>query len=231
MSILALDGRLSAIAGMVREGSKLADVGCDHGLLITALLSDKKIIGGIACDINELPLEKARKRVSMLDMDNEINCRISDGLLNIKEDEADDIIIAGMGGELIAKIISECSWAKNKDKRFILQPMTKVSFLRGWLLENGFVILAEKGCSGANKFYTAMQVKYTGEKILLPPDDNYLLVGELLKEPNLEAKRVIKMEITTLTKRGNGLKHTDHKASKKLLLKAEELRSMIEGED
>lgn len=218
--------RLQAIASLVREGVRIADVGCDHGILITSLLESGKICGGIACDINELPLKKARIRVSMMGMQNAIECRISDGLANINEHEVEDIVIAGMGAELIARIISECRWHQNKNKRFILQPMTKAPYLRGWLLDNGFEIVQEIGCCGKNKYYTAIQATYSDER--KPPKNRelYLLVGELLKNPNAEAKRVINMTANGLEKRGIGLQKNDPQTSKKLLEQASELRSM-----
>lgn len=63
-----------------------------------------------------------------------ISARLSNGLENIAENEADDFVIAGMGGELIAAILDSCAYAKNSEKHFILQPMTKSEVLIKYLL-------------------------------------------------------------------------------------------------
>ena len=129
-----LDPRLRVAASFVRKGARLADVGCDHGYLITQLYADGVITGGVACDVNEMPLETAKKLVSQLGYDDKIQCRLGDGLSCVNADEADDIVIAGMGGTLIFEILTAFDWTRDAQKRFILQPMTKISFLRGALL-------------------------------------------------------------------------------------------------
>lgn len=85
----------------------------------------------------------------------------SDGLHKI--DFADDVIICGMGGELIAEIISGCRFTST-DTRFILQPMTKADTLRKWLYSSGFEILEERAAYDAGKTYTVMLVRFCGEK-------------------------------------------------------------------
>ena len=56
-----LDARLGTIAAMTPRCRTVADIGCDHGLLITALLESGRCDYGIAADINARPLEKARR--------------------------------------------------------------------------------------------------------------------------------------------------------------------------
>ena len=55
-----LDARLGTIAAMVPRCRAVADIGCDHGLLVAALLEGGRCDYGIAADINPMPLEKAR---------------------------------------------------------------------------------------------------------------------------------------------------------------------------
>lgn len=47
--------------------------------------------------------------------------------------------MAGMGGELIAKLLEKCPWVKN-GVNLVLQPMTKWDVLRKWLYDNGFEV-------------------------------------------------------------------------------------------
>jgi len=112
----------------------------------------------IASDVRDGPLEAARRTVSETGVDN-IRIVKSDGLAEI--DFADDVIICGMGGELIARIIGGCRFL-NADTRFILQPMTRAEFLRKWLYQNGFDILEERVAYDSGRGYTVMLAAYTG---------------------------------------------------------------------
>ena len=218
-----LDERLAVIASFVRRGVLLADVGCDHGLLITALLSEGIIRGGVACDINEQPLEKARLRVADMGFSDRISCRLCDGLSAVMPQEVQDIVIAGMGGELIFDILSRCAWAKDSEKRYILQPMTKISTLRRALLEAGYAILAERACHAQGKDYTVLWVQYCGRPVTLCEFDPYLYIGELPQNPSPAAKAVVGHSIASLRKRGEGILHSQPKAAQKLLALADTL--------
>ena len=162
MRLFSLDNRLRLCADFVRDNSTLADIGTDHAYLPIWLVTNGKIKSALACDINEGPLSFGKADVQRYNLSDKITLRLSDGLKNVKEDEASDIVIAGMGGELIVKILSECNWAKTKDKNFVLQPMTKCEILIPWLYENGFEIMEQKACESDKKHYTVMKVQYTG---------------------------------------------------------------------
>ncbi|MBP1577113.1 MAG: SAM-dependent methyltransferase, partial [Oscillospiraceae bacterium] len=84
-SVDSLDMRLKTIAEMVRKGVRIADIGCDHGYLICALTRDGMINGGIACDINEMPLENARWEIERQGLQDKIECRLGDGLSPVLE--------------------------------------------------------------------------------------------------------------------------------------------------
>ena len=157
--MIRLDGRLSAAASLVRPGRRICDVGTDHALLPCFLWQngERDII---ACDINEKPLAAARENIEKFGCFG-IRTVLSDGLDAVPP--RDDIVIAGMGGELIADIVLRCGFV-TEDTRFILQPMTKAEILRGRLYENGFEIMLEKGVCDAGKAYTVLLVRYTGEK-------------------------------------------------------------------
>ena len=159
-----LDNRLKLCADFVRSGAKLADIGTDHAYLPVWLCRIGRCPCAIAADINPEPLKRGQSTIIESGMSDRIETRLSDGLNEIKSDEADDIVIAGMGGELIAKILSECSFAADNSKHFILQPMTKSEELIAWLCENGFKILKQDCCVASGKCYTVLLVKYSGEK-------------------------------------------------------------------
>ena len=53
---MQLSLRLSTLAGMVTPGSRLVDVGCDHGYLPIYLVKNKIIPSAIAMDVRMGPL-------------------------------------------------------------------------------------------------------------------------------------------------------------------------------
>jgi tRNA (adenine22-N1)-methyltransferase len=164
MKKLNLKGRLSLCAEYVREGSRLADIGTDHGYLPIALCESEKIPSALACDINPLPLESARKNITEKGLSDVIQTRLSDGLKEVGADEADDIVIAGMGGELISAILGDCAWVRDSEKNLILQPMTRHDVLTRWLYENGFRIEEQGAVYDSKKYYTVMRVRYDGKR-------------------------------------------------------------------
>ncbi len=157
-----LDERLAAIAQMVRDGARCADIGTDHGYLISWLATRGKIAFGYACDIKKKPLEKAAFALSEYGVADRVKLILCDGLSGLRAGDVDDIVIAGMGGELIWEIISAQSWARDPNLRFLLQPMTRPERLRRSLYENGFEILRETAVVSGNFPYTVMQAAFTG---------------------------------------------------------------------
>ena len=197
-----LDNRLKLCADFVRKGAKLADIGTDHAYLPVWLCRIGRCPSAVAADINPEPLKRGQSTIIESGMSGRIETRLSDGLKEIKSDEADDIVIAGMGGELIAKILSECSFAADSSKHFILQPMTKSEVLIAWLCENGFKILKQDCCVASGKCYTVLLVKYSGEKH--SADELYCYLGELSAKSNETHLRFIEGHLNRLSKQAVG---------------------------
>ena len=175
--MIKLTQRLLAVARLVRENSTLADIGCDHGFLPVHLVLNGRIKRAVAADINEAPLNSCRSLVNEYALDGKIKCVLSDGLKNIPENEADDIAICGMGGELIADILSECQWAKNEDKHFIFNPMTHPEILRRYLCENGFQIGGDIIVQEGRHYYSVFEATYTGAVKEYP--ESYFYLGNI----------------------------------------------------
>lgn len=170
--MIVLDNRLKAAAELCREGKTAADIGCDHAQLACWLALNKSA-RVIAADVRDGPLEAARRTVSEQGVSN-VEVIKSDGLAEI--DFADDVIICGMGGELIAEIIGGCRFLSG-NTRFILQPMTKANFLRCWLCESGFEIIEERAAQDGERVYAIIHAKYTGEAS--EPDELFALCGKM----------------------------------------------------
>lgn len=202
--IFTLDNRLSVCAGFVRQDTKLADIGTDHAYLPIWLAKNNIIKSAVAADIRPLPLKSGFENIEKYNCTDIIAARLSDGLDEISPDEADDIVMAGMGAELICEIINRAEWLKNSDKHLILQPMTKAHVLRKYLTDNGFEILSEKACTHAGKNYTVMLAVYSGEAEAY--DVPFYYIGKLDSSDEL-AKAYMKQILKKLTYKSNGRKH------------------------
>lgn len=199
--IFNLSKRLSLCANFVRSGAKLADVGTDHAYLPIYLLQTNKIVSAVACDINSGPLECAMANSKRFGLEDKMTLKLSDGLEKVEPHEADDIVIAGMGAELILKIIMAAKWTQNAEKHLILQPMTKSELLREELFNCGFDIKDEKAVFEDGKVYSVMSVLFVGKKQACSETMKYM--GRI--KPNSEyadlyAKKVIK----SLNKKATG---------------------------
>lgn len=152
-----LSPRLAALAQQVPQGAKLVDVGTDHAYLPTALLLSGRISGAVASDVNEGPLGRGRETARLCGVEEAISFRCCDGLSGVAPEEADTVVIAGMGGELIARILQAAPWTR--EALLLLQPMTAQPELRQWLIEHGYVIVREHIAREGRKFYTILTVR------------------------------------------------------------------------
>ncbi len=158
-----LTRRLTAAFQLVREGRTVADIGTDHAYLPIALVKEGKCERAYASDIGKGPLERARENVKEAGLEGQITTVLTDGAAYF-DSLADEFIIAGMGGELIYKIITDAPFLKKDDVHMVLQPMTKVPFLRRALLNDGFFIEREALVKEDGKIYTVLSVYYDGKK-------------------------------------------------------------------
>lgn len=158
---MSVDNRLQRIAGMIRRGDTVADIGTDHAYLPVFLIKNKIAPKVFACDVSDGPLENASENIKKSGVDG-IVLRKGDGLAAVQPQEADTFVLAGMGGDLIARILTDAPWIKNPRFELILQPMTSAEDLRLFLCRNGFVIVEERAVIAAKRIYTVMKAVYTG---------------------------------------------------------------------
>lgn len=169
---LPISKRLLCCASMVQPGSRVADIGTDHGYLGIYLLQSGAARHVIACDLRKDPLENARRNAKLFGVDGEMELRLSDGLEKILPDEVDTVVMAGMGGDLIQRILSQCPWRKREGLQFILQPQSAGNVLRRWLCEDGFEIRREEPVQDGHFLYTVMDIRQ-GEPAPLTPGTEY----------------------------------------------------------
>lgn len=155
--IVRLSERMRAIAQMVEPGMRVCDVGCDHGFISIYLIQMGIAPEVLAMDIGKGPLEQAKKHIEEAGLTGQIKTRLSDGLKEYREGEADCLIIAGMGGPLMQDILAN---PKVEDFReLILAPQSEIREFREFLADHGFEILAEDLIFEDEKYYPIMKVK------------------------------------------------------------------------
>lgn len=150
---MQLSQRLSSVASMVTAGNCLADVGTDHGYVPIYLYERNIIPRAIAMDVNKGPLERAALHIAESGMKEAIETRLSDGLTALKPGEADSIVIAGMGGPLMIRILSAYPEVTASAKELILQPQSEIAEVRIWLCEHGYEIVEEHMVFEDGKYY------------------------------------------------------------------------------
>ena len=149
---------MKAVAGMVTSGGVLADVGTDHGYIPIALIQRQKITGAIAMDINKGPLARAQENIASAQLGDYIQTRLSDGVAALQEGEADSILIAGMGGELVIHILSEGEKVCKAASELILQPQSDIRKVREYLRLHHYKIVDEDMICEDGKYYPMMRV-------------------------------------------------------------------------
>ncbi len=161
---MELSKRLQAIADMVTTGSRTADVGCDHGFVSIYLYENKIAPKVYAMDLREGPLQRAREHIEAKGFSDYIETRLSDGVEALAAGEADTLICAGMGGRLMAEILSKGHEKAAMMKELILQPQSELRYFREFLRQSGFVIVKENMIKEDGKFYPIMKAVYGGGK-------------------------------------------------------------------
>ncbi len=156
---IALSPRLRMAASLVPPGARLADIGTDHGYLPAALILEGAIPSAIAADLRPGPLARARETAVRYGLEDRLSLRLCDGLSGIGPEEADAVVIAGMGGETIAAILEAAPWVRERNIPVIVQPMSSMPDLRAWLGRSGYCIETEKLCREGETLYTALAVR------------------------------------------------------------------------
>ena len=112
---MELSKRLQAVADLLSEGMRVADIGCDHGFLSIYLVESGKSPACIALDVNKGPLERAREHIDRQRLSTYIETRLSNGACGLRFTETEKnrrleveaAVLAGMGGKLMIRLVEE----------------------------------------------------------------------------------------------------------------------------
>lgn len=221
---LRLSKRLQLVASFVQEGSRIADIGTDHGYVPIYLARTGRIRSAIAMDVGKEPLARAKEHIeaywgtgkaagpaATVTAACPITTRLSDGLKELRAGEADTVIMAGMGGELETHIMEEGRRLWDSIDRWILSPQSDLDKVRRFLAENGFSIGREAMVKDSGKFYTVMlatrgrmeyenQAQYLYGKLLIEQRDEVL--KEYLRREQNRVEKIL-AELTEGNADGN----------------------------
>ena len=158
--MMELSKRLQAVADLVTAHYKLADIGTDHAYIPIYLTQQKKITEAVALDVNEGPLQRAEEHIRENGLEAEIETRLSNGFQALQPGEVQSAVIAGMGGGLVIRILTEGAEVVRKLEECILQPQSEIEKVRAFLLEKGYEFLEEDMVCEDGKYYPMMRVEH-----------------------------------------------------------------------
>ena len=157
-----MNNRLKAILSMVEDGVGVIDVGTDHGFIPIALTENNYKGNIYASDINREPLQTAKNNAKEAGIADRINFLLCDGLEKCPPEKVDTIVIAGMGGDMICRILDYAEWTMDQRYKLILQPMTKQEVVRYWLSNNGFITESEELAVEGDTIYQIIAARFDG---------------------------------------------------------------------
>lgn len=222
--MIKLTDRLQRIADEVEKGEIVCDIGTDHGFLPLYLWENKISPHVIMADVSRGSLDKARANCNLYYPEEKFDLRLGDGLAVLEKNEADTVVIAGMGGILMTEILKDNPEVAESINKFIFQPRSNTGYLRWWLLNNGYSIvkdsLVEEGkfiCSVITAVHSQdMNLKgITGEYFNLQGDDirfeipGWLQSEELFREflfKRIQTEETIQRKLKKASEKSNDRK-------------------------
>ena len=203
-----LKGRLKLIYDMIPQCDILCDIGTDHALIPAYALLNNRCRRAIATDVRQGPLERAKKTLRAYNLEGLMELRRGDGLEPISLEEADVIVMAGMGGLLITRLLADQIEKARRARRIIIQPMHAQELIRPFLWEHGFAVTDEAIAREGKKLYQVMSVVYDETKSAsCRKSPLYAVIGEgLVKKRDPLLKDWLCDRIKKQRKRVEGLK-------------------------
>lgn len=209
--IIILTPRLSCIYSHI-TGKIIADIGTDHAYIPIELAKNNRIRRAFACDINKGPCDIARANIENEGFSDIIEVRLGGGLSVIEKGEADEIIIAGMGGKLICDILA-ADLETAAAARLVLQPMNAQAELRHFLIDNGFKITGEDLEIEGFKVYNILTAE-KGEQSAFEKQIDYHIPPSLYSHRCLD--QLLRKKTREFTKILDGLKLSSQSHSEKI---------------
>lgn len=186
---MVLSPRLKKIVFHVPRVQLVADIGTDHAKVPIGIIREDKATRCIGVDRSAQTLVNARMHVKSSGYQSRIELRAGDGLTVLRPGEVDCVVISGLGGNLMIKMLeaNRPAWVR---ARLILQPNRDIGLVRRWLYEEGVGLSTESILRDRGHYYTIL-VGQLGDTTLrdaayrIPQvslDDLHILGPHLLRE-------------------------------------------------
>lgn len=195
MKELRISKRLKTAADMVIAGNTAADIGTDHAYLPIYLIGSKRADYVYACDIRKEPLKRAQNHIRMYGMQDKIEVRLSDGLCALEKGEMDTIVICGMGGKLMQKILFEGMDRLTSGMQLILSPQSEIRNFRYFLDKAGIAVTDEEMVMEDNQYYWIMDCRYVNRTISNHTEVQLRYGQSLIDKKSQELKSYLNAEI------------------------------------
>jgi len=157
---MQISDRLKTVASFVTEGMRVADIGTDHAYVPIYLIQEGKIPSALAMDVGSGPLQRAKEHIAEQGLSEKIETRLSNGFSAFHKGEAQSVVIAGLGGDLIIQILNLGKDVISEVSEFILSPHSEIHKVRSYLMEQGFSIIRETMLCEEGIYYTIIKAVY-----------------------------------------------------------------------
>ena len=192
-----LPKRLETIIERMPDSGCLADIGCDHAYVAIEAVRRGRAARALACDVRKGPLQQAEEHILCAGLAGKIETRLSDGLEKVAPGEADTVVVAGMGGPLMERILQ----GRLEDfAYFVLSPQSEIPHFRRFLLAEGMQIDEETMLIDEGKYYVILNVSQRADAAssdsMYVTEEDFLYGGCLLRRLDPVLKSFLEKEKT-----------------------------------
>lgn len=192
-----LPKRLETIIERMPDAGCLADIGCDHAYVAIEAVRRGRAARAFACDVRKGPLQQAAEHILCAGLAGKIETRLSDGLEKVAPGEADTVVIAGMGGPLMERILQG---RLGDFAHFVLSPQSEIPHFRRFLLAEGMQIDEETMLIDEGKYYVILNVSQRADAAasdsMYVTEEDFLYGGRLLRRLDPVLKSFLEKEKT-----------------------------------
>lgn len=192
-----LPKRLETIIERMPDSGCLADIGCDHAYVAIEAVRRGRAARALACDVRKGPLQQAAEHILCAGLAGKIETRLSDGLEQVAPGEADTVVVAGMGGPLMERILQG---RLGDFAHFVLSPQSEIPHFRRFLLAEGMQIDEETMLIDEGKYYVILNVSKradaTSSDSMYVTEEDFLYGGRLLHRLDPVLKSFLEKEKT-----------------------------------
>lgn len=192
-----LPKRLETIIERMPDSGCLADIGCDHAYVAIEAVRRGRAARALACDVRKGPLQQAAEHILCAGLAGKIETRLSDGLEKVAPGEADTVVVAGMGGPLMERILQG---RLGDFAHFVLSPQSEIPHFRRFLLAEGMQIDEETMLIDEGKYYVILNVSQRADAAssdsMYVTEEDFLYGGCLLRRLDPVLKSFLEKEKT-----------------------------------